>query len=155
MAKIHMIKNEVRDNPGNWEVCWWEYSRGNGLDHRDFFDASDDKDALRWLGQGGIFFGAPEVIVPDEKEKDLLRSVGYADDEWYGTVEDALAELREGNGAGRDAVYYIRRPDGTFLFDARDDYYFKSIQAHWNLHSVDENKDYEDDNGSEAKRYPG
>lgn len=148
MAKIHLIKNESRENSGKWEICWWEYNRHAGVDHRDFFDADNDKDALRWLGQGGVFFGGPEYIMPDEKEKNLLRNAGY-DDAWYDTVEAALADLREGNGDGNDAVYYIRRPDGTYLFDARDDYYFKSIQAHWNLRSS--NEDYEADNVKDAK----
>ena len=37
------------------------------------------------------------------------------------SVKGALKTLKDGNGDGCDFVYYIKRPDGTYLFDSGEE----------------------------------
>ena len=125
---------QMEDNSGDWEICWWAAGPHGGMDHKDLIKAADDKEALRWLGNGSIVFGSPEEIMPSQKEQDYLIAVGCEDGNWYNTLEDALKALRDARGEGLDVVYYIRRPDGTYLFDDRDAYNYTSKANMWNLH---------------------
>lgn len=127
--------SQTEDNLGDWEVCWWAYGPHGGTDHKDMIKAADDKAALRWLGKDGIVFASPEEIMPSPKEQDYLTAVsGYEDGTWYNTLEDALKALRNARNNGMDVVYYIKRPDGTYLFDDRDAYNYTSKANKWDLH---------------------
>lgn len=95
------------------------YDRYNSYTKTIKLSAKDDVEALRkyldksWLGP--ISVEDPRQVVPTEAEEAALRAE-YPYEDVFKTVQDVLDKLEMGNGDGCDFVYYIQRPDGSYLY---------------------------------------
>lgn len=106
---------------GKWEILWDSYDDGNR--YKKSFRATDDKDALRtildkWDWCGPISEPAEKICPNKAEQKELIASGDFEDGDWFNSVKAALKFLDDGNGDGCDLVYYIRRPDGSYLFES-------------------------------------
>lgn len=132
---------------GKYEISYQEYERykGSGV-HTKKFSAKDDFDALVKIKKHGVgvLYGLNMLVDEDtifeayEDEPRLLKDAaaegGYKSIEVYksdftiiSSVEDALDWIEDSDGDGEDYIFYIKRPDGTYLFkadgvDADDDW---------------------------------
>ena len=107
---------------GKWEAVRSNYDNGNVDKVR--FNATDDKSALRaiidkWGWCGPISEPAEKICPSAAEKKELLASGELEEGDWYNSVKAALEFIEDGNGDGCDWIYYIRRPDGSYLFDSK------------------------------------
>lgn len=121
---------------GKYEISYEEYERydGGGV-HTKRFSAKDDFDALIKIKKHGVgvLYGLNMLVDEDtifeayEDEPRLLKDAAaegeYRSIEEYksdfdiiSSVEDALSWIEGSNGDGEDYIFYIKRPDGTYLF---------------------------------------
>ena len=81
-----------------YKFCYAEYVPFAACrQHTVSFEAADDLDALK------KFIAKYSMLGPCSKAQ---------------SVKGVLKELKAGNGDGCDFVYYIKRPDGTYIFDS-------------------------------------
>lgn len=121
---------------GKYEISYEEYERySSGGVHTKRFSAKDDFDALIKIKKHGVgvLYGLNMLVDEDtifeayEDEPRLLKDAAaegeYRSIEEYksdfdiiSSVEDALSWIEGSNGDGEDYIFYIKRPDGTYLF---------------------------------------
>lgn len=126
------------DATGKYEISYEAYERyGSGGVHTKRFSAKDDFDAIVKIKKHrvGIIYDLSILIDEDtifESYTNELKSLkavaaehGYKSIEEYKTdfgiissVEEALECLEGSNGDGDDYIFYIKRPDDTYLFKA-------------------------------------
>lgn len=135
------------DATGKYSISWEKYERyGSGGVHTKNFSAKDDFDAILKIKEHevgpifgyGILVGDDEFYDEFDTESTSLKKVladnDYEDFEEYKedynvftSLDEILEHLTEDNGDGDDYIFYIKRPDGTYLFkdegaDADDDW---------------------------------
>lgn len=113
---------EAKGKGGMYTFDWTEYTGfGRGRMRAAALNAKDDRTALRKFiskndSLGPIFNEL--IILPDEKEKQqLLDSGEYEDGDWFDSMDEVISYLSENNGDGCDLIHYIKRPDGSMLFE--------------------------------------
>lgn len=108
-----------------YKICWNVYDRGEGPIRTASFSAADDFEALKKVVEQcntnlveDEFFDSKEEAVEagyDENEFDNLYIKGVTN------VEKIVDDLMDSDGA--DFIFYIRRPDGSYLLeDGNDDW---------------------------------
>lgn len=128
------------DAAGKYTVSWEMYERfSSGGVHTKSFSAKDDLDAILKIKKHrvGPIYGL-NILVDDttvyegydQEPKTLEDAVAdsgcdnveeYKEDfEPLTSVEDILEYVEGANGDGDDYIFYIKRPDGTYLFKADD-----------------------------------
>lgn len=124
--------------PGKYTISYNSYERyGNGELHTKSFSAKDDFDAILKIKKHEIdpihgltiliddvtvyedFVGEPMSLEDAVAEGDFESIEDYKD--YYNPVSsviEVIERIEESNGDGGDYIFYIKRPDGTYLFKA-------------------------------------
>lgn len=124
--------------PGKYTISYNSYERyGNGELHTKSFSAKDDFDAILKIKKHEIdpihgltiliddvtvyedFVGEPMSLEDAVAEGDFESIKDYKD--YYNPVSsviEVIERIEESNGDGGDYIFYIKRPDGTYLFKA-------------------------------------
>lgn len=124
--------------PGKYTICYNSYERyGSGELHIKNFSAKDDFDAILKIKKHEVdpihgltiliddvtvyedFIGEPMSLEDAVAEGDFESIEEYK--EYYNPVSsviEVIERIEESNGDGGDYIFYIKRPDGTYLFKA-------------------------------------
>lgn len=124
--------------PGKYTICYNSYERyGSGELHTKSFSAKDDLDAILKIKKHEVdpihglailiddntiydeFYGEPQSL-EDAADASGFESVeDYKDEiDIVSSIEEILESIEDKNGDGGDYIFYIKRPDGTYLFKA-------------------------------------
>ena len=130
---------DLKEADGKYTISYEGYERyGSGGVHTRSFKANDDFDAILKIKKHkiGPIFGmliVKDGIVYDSYDEDNYKLEDYLADNDYKsfedfvdsedvtqTVEDVIDRIANANGDGDDFIFYIKRPDGSYLYKDDD-----------------------------------
>lgn len=99
---------------GKYQVSWEKYERyySGGVRTASFF-ATSDIQALKKIAERLLLYVDSEQIDPDPEDFEyLMNEYGKI----YTDVDSAIQAMTDSDGA--DFILYIKRPDGSYLYDS-------------------------------------
>lgn len=124
----YTLDESLNEVAGNYEVKYDYYNRYGGDIRTITFTADSDLKALLTVLDKCNLYLERDSIYMDDEEKQAARDNGEEEEaiEYFSydnpdIVNNIINAIEEQNGDGCDFIFYIKRPDGSLLFDSGEE----------------------------------